>query len=304
MRILITGANGFIGSHVAAAARAAGHQVTHALRPVNGVMKDDAIACDFLHDTQPSTWKSRLTGFDAVINTVGVLRASADAHHRVHAETPAAIAAACADLRKPFLHVSMLGLDRAASSAADTSYFQSKREGEAAIRAVNAGAIIVRPSLVFGPDSEATKLMLLQADMPVLLAPKQSGKVAPIHVDDVAELILNLVGTVRALGCDVDVVGTTELSMDAFIATLRRLRGHTRPAFVLHVPNALLRVGLHVTAALGMKTIVPEALALLEHEHTGDAHMFVRWQRRAPRPVTRFLPPATALKTLGDFVSH
>lgn len=282
MKILITGGKGFIGSHVAEAARVAGHHVVRASR--HAAEGEDE--CDFLRDTDSSVWRERIAPFDVVINTVGILRASAGIHHRIHAQTPAAIAAACAEMKKPFLHISMLGLDDAAA----TPYFQSKRDGEAAIRAVNAGAIIVRPSVVFGADSAPGKLMLLQAAMPLLLAPKQAGLIAPIHVDDLAALIVCLAGTVRALGCDVDAVGSSTMSMDAFIATLRELRGHAR-AHVMHAPNALLRAGLRATAAIGMRTIVPEALDLLEHQHTGDARMFVRWMRRAPREVRDFLPP-------------
>jgi uncharacterized protein YbjT (DUF2867 family) len=290
---LIIGGKGFIGSHVAEAARAVGHQVVCASRHA----AEGEVACDFLRDTEPCVWRERIASFDAVINTVGVLRASADAHHRTHAQTPAAIAATCAEMKKPFLHVSMLGLDDAAA----TPYFQSKRDGEAAIRAVNAGAIIVRPSVVFGADSAAGKLILLQAVMPLLVAPKRSGTVAPIHVDDLAALIVCLAGTVRALGCDVDAVGSKEMSMDEFIATLRHLRGHSR-AHVMHAPNALLRAGLRVTAALGLRTIVPEALDLIEHHHTGEARMFVRWLRHAPRPVTDFLPPQRKAVLYGPHV--
>lgn len=293
MKMLITGGKGFIGSHVAEAARAAGHEVICASRhPASG-----EIACDFLNDTEPSHWRDRIAPFDVVINTVGVLRAPADTHRRIHTQTPAAIAAACAEMKKPFLHVSMLGLDAAAA----TPYFQSKRDGEAAIRAINAGAIIVRPSVVFGADSAAGKLMLLQAAMPLLIAPKRAGAIAPIHVDDLATLIICLAGTVRALGCDVDAVGSRTMSMDEFIATLRELRGQS-PAHIMHAPNALLRAGLCVAAAMGMKTIVPEALDLLEHQHTGDARMFVRWMRHAPRDVKDFLPPLSKAVQFGPHV--
>jgi uncharacterized protein YbjT (DUF2867 family) len=295
MKLLIIGGKGFIGSHVAEAAHSAGHEVVCASRRA----AEGEVACDFLRDTEPSVWRERIAPFDAVINTVGILRASADAHHRTHAQTPAAIAAACAEMKKPFLHVSMLGLE----GAADTPYFQSKRAGEAVIRAVNAGAIIVRPSLVFGVESAPAKLMLLQAALPLLVAPKRAGAIAPIHVDDLAALIVCLAGTVRALGCDVDAVGSEEMSMDDFIAALRERSGHAG-AYVIHAPNALLRTGLRVTAALGMKTIVPEALDLLEHPHTGDARMFVRWLRHAPRPVTDFLPQRAAPKKLRGFASH
>jgi uncharacterized protein YbjT (DUF2867 family) len=279
MKILIFGGNGFIGSRIASAARAAGHEVVVATRRAAG----DDVNADFL---APATnWAAIVSTADAVINAVGVLRASARDHQKIHADSPAAIAATCAALKKPFLHISALGLDR----AKDTPYFRSKRAGEEAIRAANAAAILLRPSVIFGSDSDATKLLLLQAGLPLLPLPRHTGAIAPIHVDDVAALVLCLIGTVRALGCDVDAVGPASMSMGEYIATLRHACGHGR-ALTVTVPNALLRGGFHATACLGARTMVPEALDLLEHTHTGDARMFVRWMRRLPRDAGEFLP--------------
>ncbi len=290
MKILVLGGSGFIGCHIADAARTSGHTVTCASRRNSA----SGFTCDFAHDTETALWQTRIAAFDAVINTVGVLRASA--LHNIHCQTPAAIAEACANAHKPFLHISMLGLEH----ARNTPYFQSKRDGEAAIRAVNSAAIVLRPSLVFGLDGDATKLLLLQAASPFLVLPHHSGEVAPIHVDDLAALAVCLIGTVRALGCDVDAVGSEAMSMAQYIARLRHTN-HRSDAHVIHLPNVAMRALLRTTALCGAKTLVPEALDLMEHRHVGDARHYVRWMRHAARPLSMFLPAATGA---GDLAAH
>ena len=284
MKLLIVGGNGFIGRHIARAAEASGHQVVRGVR-IEKMESTNTIACDLEHDVAAKTWVPRLTltAIDAVINCAGVLRANKNIMQAVHCDAPAALAAACAQLKKPFLHVSALGLN----DAANTPYFASKRDGENAIRTAHSGAIIVRPSVVFGHDSPATQLLLMQSHLPVLCLPTNTKAVAPIHVDDLAALCLSLIGTVRALGCDVDAVGAKECSVADYVQALRTARGNPR-ATLVRVPNRWMRMGLTCAAFCGARTITPETLDMMEHDHTGDARAFTRWMRRAPTAMASF----------------
>ncbi len=76
MRILVTGAYGFIGSHIVTGLRSAGHEVV-------GCGRDTALgprlhpdiewlACDFNRDTSADVWRPRVTGIDAVVNCAGI----------------------------------------------------------------------------------------------------------------------------------------------------------------------------------------------------------------------------------------
>lgn len=282
MKLLIVGGNGFIGRHIADAAIKRGHYVVRGVR-LSRMEARDTVNCNMQRDIEAETWLPRLANIDAVINCAGVLRAPKDVQQAVHCDAPAALAAACAELKKPFLHVSLLGLNH----AANTPYFTTKRAGEDAVRAAHSGAIIVRPSVVFGRDSPATQLLLMQSHLPVLCLPTDTKAIAPIHVDDLAALCLSLIGTVRALGCDVDAVGAEECSVASYVQTLRTARGNPRAALV-RVPNRWMRMGLKCAAFCGARAITPEALDLMEHDHTGDARAFTRWMRRAPAAMAAF----------------
>jgi uncharacterized protein YbjT (DUF2867 family) len=282
MNILILGGKGFLGRHIDEACRAYGY------RTLLGVHRADVMHhhCDFADSASGTVefWRARLDKVDAVINCVGVLHAPASEMGRVHRDAPAALATACAEAKKSLLHISVLGLDQVER---DTPYFRSKREGEDAIRRAYPGAIIVRPSLVYGPDGPVSQMLVRQSRLPVLCALADSKAVAPIHVDDVASLCAVLIGTLRALGCDVDAVGPDEMMIEDLLQAFRAARAEP-PAKVMHIPNHWVRAGMNIASRFGAKMMVPEALDLLEHRHTGDARAFVRWMRRPPKAVSGF----------------
>src|SRR5690349_2474101 len=100
MRILLTGANGFIGRYLLARLVDAGYDVIPAVRNparIDAVAgKPRALAVDFNRDITPQAWTPRLAGIDAVINCAGILQGrrgqSIDAIHNV---APKALFAAC-----------------------------------------------------------------------------------------------------------------------------------------------------------------------------------------------------------------
>ena len=282
MRILIIGSNGFIARHLRDALIAEGHRVQGAARKPS----EGDIACDLVHGVSPSVWRARIQAFDAVINCAGLLAGSRETLQAVHADAPAAIATACAETRKPFLHISVLNLE----NAPNEPYFETRRAGEEAIRHAYPGAIIVRPSVVFGRNSPATRMALMQAHMPLIVLPRSTGLIVPIHVDDLAALCATLIGTVRAQGVDVDAVGTSAMTMEEYLQALRRGLG-LAPAPVVRLPNAWFRAGLTLTGALHIPNLHPSLLDLMEHRHTGHPQHFLRWMRRDPLPVSDFLAP-------------
>ena len=94
MNVLLLGADGFLGHHLQIALETAGHTVHRGVhRPVR---RADEIAVDYARDVDPGAWRGRLTGVDAVINAVGILREGRGRRFdAIHDQAPRALFVAC-----------------------------------------------------------------------------------------------------------------------------------------------------------------------------------------------------------------
>ena len=118
MRVLLTGATGFIGRAVAQALEARGHAVVRVQRrPVPG--DREGVQADFGDIPSRDWWTPRLAGIDAVVNAVGILREAPGQRFRaLHHEAPAELFRACAQAGvRCVVQVSALGADATARSA-------------------------------------------------------------------------------------------------------------------------------------------------------------------------------------------
>ena len=89
-----------------------------------------------------------------------------------------------------FVHVSGIGANAASSS----SYIRSRAEGEQAVRAAFPQAVIVRPSVMFGPDDAfLTPLANLVQKLPVFpLFGAGDTALQPSYVEDVADAVVRI----------------------------------------------------------------------------------------------------------------
>ena len=154
--VTIFGGSGFIGRHVAQRMARAGWRVrvavrrpheAHFVRPYGKVGQVEPIQAN-VRDV--ASTRAAIAGAQAVINCVGVLaeagKQSFDALLDQGAGRIAEISAEEGVSR--LVHISAIG----AESASDSLYAAAKGRGEAALRAAFPGAVILRPSIVFGAD--------------------------------------------------------------------------------------------------------------------------------------------------------
>jgi uncharacterized protein YbjT (DUF2867 family) len=278
MNVLLTGASGFIGSHLARALRAAEYVVIEARRDVDGGTA--AVRADFTRDLTVRDWLPKLVGIDAVINAVGIVREhGAQTFENIHKRAPQALFTACvaAGVRR-VVQISALGADRGM-----TRYFLSKRAADDYLATLPLEWTIVRPALVFGPGASSARLFTRLAQLPVVPLPgRGEQRVQPLHVDDLTEALVHLLADASTHRSRVELVGPQAFSLRELLVGLRT-RGRVTPPRFLRVPMSIVRAAAYVMAS----PLDSETLALLEAGERGDPATIRHLLGRPPRPVAQ-----------------
>ena len=164
-RILVTGANGFVGKALVRHLAKAGYVVRAAARSRQALPSGPAIEFAEIPDIADVDWRPLLDGVDAVVHLAaiahrdGVVEASYDRTIRLATER---LASACAQAEiKRLIYVSSIGAQT--GSAADgvitedspphpvSAYDRAKLQAESAVRVSGCAYTILRPVLVYGP---------------------------------------------------------------------------------------------------------------------------------------------------------
>lgn len=299
MNILLTGATGFIGGHLAHALIAAGHCVTGAVRNPDAAHERvpgmGAVHVDYTHALTPAAWMPLLLGIDVVINAVGILRQNRRQSFEVlHHRAPRALFEACAAAGvKRVIQISALG----ASAEARTEYFRSKKAADDALARLAVDYVIVQPSIVFGPGGGSAALFSAMAKLPLIPVPgKGEQPIQPVYIDDLIEIVVELVEISRLPARRIAVVGPQPLTLKAFYAELRRALGVRGKAHFLPVPMPLMHLGASLGRYLPGTPLDADTLHMLTHGTTADPAATRSLLKRDPRPVERFQthgrPPA------------
>jgi len=203
--ITLYGGSGFIGRHVVRAIAKTGARMRIAVRrpelaghlqPLGGVGQINAVQANVRY---PASLAGPAEGADAVINLVGILFPTGKQTFTAVQDEGArhvAEAARAAGVRA-LVHVSAIGADQDASSV----YARSKAAGENAVAEVFPAAVILRPSIVFGPEDDFfNRFGALAQFAPVLpLIGGGQTRLQPVFVGDVARAVVaSLTGQAEA----------------------------------------------------------------------------------------------------------
>lgn len=240
--VTIYGGSGFVGRYIARRMAKEGWRVRVAVRkpnealfvkPYGSVGQVEPVFCNIRDDASVETV---MTEADAVVNCVGVLSPSGkntfEAVHVEGAERIARIAAAKGIAR--FVHVSSLG----AGDASD--YGRSKARGDALVQHHMPGAMILRPSVIFGTEDEFFNRFAAMARLsPVLPIAMGDTLMQPVYVDDVAKAAV--MGVLGQADGGVYELGGAEVKsfrtlMEQMLEVIRRKRG------LVEMPLPLARI--------------------------------------------------------------
>jgi uncharacterized protein YbjT (DUF2867 family) len=235
VRVLLTGANGFIGSALATRLVADGHEVMGVARR-GGEPRPHMrwITLDMRNATRPEDWLPHCNGIDAVVNCVGVLQDSTlDSTDAAHATAPSALFAACAKAGvRRVIHLSAIGVDRQTPSA----FTRSKAAGDKALMASGLDWVILRPSVVVGRRAYGgSALFRGLAALPILPRLQDAGELQIIQLNDVTAVMWFLRPEAPAQ-VQLELAGPERLALEEVVAAYRKWLGW-RPARTLHVPR-------------------------------------------------------------------
>ena len=201
--VTVFGGSGFVGRHVVQALARRGYRIRVAVRnpslafhlqPLGQVGQIVAVQANLRNRASVDR---AVIGADHVINCVGVLlETGRNTFAAVQDFGARAVAEAARGVGASLTHVSAIGADVGSRSA----YARSKGRGEEAVRETLADAVILRPSIMFGPeDNFFNKFADMARYSPFLpLIGGGETKLQPAYVVDVAEVIARSVdGTIE-----------------------------------------------------------------------------------------------------------
>jgi uncharacterized protein YbjT (DUF2867 family) len=228
VRVLVTGATGFVGRAVVDRLRADGHEPVAFSRSSGGDVRD------------PAALRGAMEGADAVVNLVAILNGSDAEFQAINAQGPRnVVGAAQAVGVSRLVHMSALGVS--AEHASLTRYWGSKWRGRQAVAESDREWTILEPSFVFqaggGAFAEFERLIRLPV-VPVVGDGRYRHQ--PVWAGDVAAAVAAALARPRTAGQVFQLGGPQAFAFDDLLDELARVTG--RPAHrKLHVPARLMK---------------------------------------------------------------
>jgi len=269
VRILVTGANGFVGGHVVPALRDAGHDVRGLVRDRGRAAKLDSAGLDVAEGdvTDSESLRQVAEGIEGVVHLVAIRQGSRDEFQRVMVEGfRNVLAAAQGAGARRFVHMSALGTTEETKDL--VPYYGAKWQNEQDLKASGLPYVIFRPSFVFARDGGIlptfSKLARLTPVTPITGPGTQ--RIQPIWADDLAQYFAKALEHEPATNRLFELGGPDAVSWNEFWERLKRARGIRRPS--VHVPMGLMR--LNALVAERRPGDIPLTRDLLKMLEAGD----------------------------------
>lgn len=267
--VTVFGGSGFVGRHVVAALAKRGYRVRVAVRrpdlaghlqPLGNVGQIQAVQANLRFRESVNR---AVQGADHVVNLVGILYESgAQTFDAVQEFGARAIAEAARNVGAGLTHVSAIGADKA--SPAD--YAKTKAGAEAAVLGTIPTAVILRPSIVFGPeDNFFNQFAGLARFMPFLpLIGGGQTKFQPVYVGDVAEAVARSVDGLLTPGAIYELGGPEVKTFKQCLELVLQLTGRKRP--LIRIPFGIAKIQGTILGLLPKPLLTKDQVVMLERD--------------------------------------
>jgi NADH dehydrogenase len=265
--VTIYGGSGFVGRYIARRMAKQGWRVRVAVRrpnealhvkPSGVVGQVEPVFCNIRDD---ASVRAVMQGADAVVNCVGTFdKGGKNSFEAVQNQGAARIARIAAELGvQSMMHLSAIGADKESES----HYSQSKAKGEDGVLEYFPNAVILRPSVIFGPEDQFfNRFAGLTRFGPILPVVGADTKFQTVYVDDVAHAAEKGVlgqaapGIYELGGPDVN---TFRELMQQMLDVIRRRR------LIVNIPFPIARV-----MAAAMRVVEIVSLGIIPAQITSD----------------------------------
>jgi NADH dehydrogenase len=270
MKIFLSGGTGFVGEHLRRALLDRGVEIRLLVRKKGGSLEQcvEAVEGDI---TLPGTFSHALSGCDAAINLVGIIRefpARGITFERLHVEGAKNMlhAARSAGVRR-YIHMSALGARPGAVSA----YHRSKFCAEELVCASGLDWTIFRPSIIFGPGDEfVNRLAGFVRSLPAVpVIGDGSYRLQPIAVADVARCFTMALEMPETCGKTYELCGPDRFTYNELLDTIGCVLGRQLVRKVTN-PLAIMKVVVPLLQGFSFFPVTMDQILMLLEENICD----------------------------------
>ena len=266
--ILVTGATGFVGSHLVKRLRKEGLKVRAVTRTPAKAQSLADLGAEVVPGEidDPASLEAAAQGCDRVIHLVGIIQEGRGFTFRsVHVEgTRNVLDAAKKAGIGHFVYQSAVGSREGAKS----QYHRTKWEAENLVRASGVPYTILRPSLIYGPGDLFTirisEMIKVSPVLPVIGTGR--SKIQPIFIDDVVECLRKIVTSDSFLNKIYEIGGPDELTYEEVTKAIAAAMGVDRP--VVHMPLFFMRtMAMVAETVLSKPPVTTDQLIMLQEDN-------------------------------------
>ena len=268
MKVLVTGATGFVGPAVANAIVDAGHEVRVLERKPGswrkaGIRCQEAVQGDM---TDADTLRRAAADREVVVHLVAIRQGKPEQFQRIMVEGTRNLLAASTGAKR-FVLMRALGTTEETKDL--VPYYGAKWQEEVDVKASGLEHVIFRPSFIFGRDGGILPTFLKLAKLAPVTGVVGSGtqRIQPILIDDVGAYFAASVDKPGAAGQTFELGGPDVVDWDELWRRIRAALGIRRRP-MMHLPTGLMKIPATLTERLpGNIPLTRDLLTMLE---TGD----------------------------------
>tara|TARA_B100001250_G_scaffold394575_1_gene398592 strand:+ start:34 stop:972 length:939 start_codon:yes stop_codon:yes gene_type:complete len=275
-QIAVFGGGGFLGRHLIRELTKENYRIKVAtrnpylkgyLRPLGNPGQIELIKTNIFNIEDV---KQILKNCDYVINLLGILyETRKQKFEQIHSQFPYLLSNLCNDLGiKKLIHVSALGVKEKHSS----KYMQTKLQGEKNIQNTFKSTVILRPSLIFGPEDKFFNTFAAFARISPAIPLIGGGKTkfSPVYCADVGKAIARALELKNTTSKIYEIAGPENYSFKELMEIL--LKEIKKKRFLINVPFNIAKFQSYFLEILPKPILTPDQVELLKYDNipTGE----------------------------------